>query len=236
MINLVIQDKKSDNNLDESIKKSTLTNRNTSEDMSPFYFVDPPDVTLFYEAKENNNKDRSSKLIINLIIVLLLCILSFFTYLLLLAFGVIGLVISNDIISNIWYYLLISIILLVCSITITLFSCKEDNYFFKKIIIIIVFYIGNIIWGGYELFNFNSMSSLNRTMLYKIALAYWILSLFIVSISIGYLIYNMKILVVNEKPNMRSEILWICKENPQHIDRCLETGLDHTEKNIIEAH
>jgi hypothetical protein len=63
-----------------------------------------------------------------------------------------------------------------------LFSSKEDDYLYHKIIIIRLFYIGNIVWGGYTLSNYDN------TTLYKVVLAYWLLSLFIVSMCTVYFI------------------------------------------------
>lgn len=140
---------------------------------------------------------EESYLILKLIFMLLLSILSLFVYLILIIFGVIGLISTskNDIIyicplSNIWYYLLVSIILLISSVMLILFSSKDDDLLYMKIIAIVIIYTGSIIWGGYELFNSNCISNFNETLLYKITLTYWVLSLFIVSISIIYLILN----------------------------------------------
>jgi len=125
---------------------------------------------------------NSSKLTINLTIIITLCILVLLIYILFLIFGIINLVSNNYSIKNVWYYLLVSVIQLVISKIMILFSSKEDDYLYQKIIIIILFYIGNIVWGGYTLSNYDN------TTLYKIALAYWILSLFIVSMCTVYFI------------------------------------------------
>jgi len=69
-----------------------------------------------------------------------------------------------------------------------LFSSKEDAYLYHKMIIIRLSYIGNIVWGAYTLSNYDN------TPLYKVVLAYWLLSLFIFIMCTVYFInYNKKV-------------------------------------------
>lgn len=124
-------------------------------------------------------------LIINLIFSLMTCILSLFIYVICLIFGIFVLVTTPNN-NSIWFYLLVSIILLFLSMTLVLFSKKDDNIL-TKIIIIALCHTCNIIWGGYELFNNN----FHQTILYKLSLVYWILSLIIVSTTIIFLIYDL---------------------------------------------
>jgi hypothetical protein len=106
---------------------------------------------------------------------------------LLFIFDIIGLVTTtiNDVYnkcstSNIWSYVLVSLI--IGSINLYFQGTKRKNEVICNDIIVLAECITMFIWGAYELFGNTCVDKLNDTILFKVALCHWIVSILCTSI------------------------------------------------------
>jgi len=137
------------------------------------------------EIAEQPNKSTNLKQTICLSISMILLLM--IGNLILFIFDIIGLVTitMNDVYnkcstSNIWCYVLVSLI--IGSINLYFQSTKKKNEVICNDIIVLAECITMFIWGAYELFGNTCINKLNDTILFKVALCHWIVSILCTSI------------------------------------------------------
>jgi hypothetical protein len=116
---------------------------------------------------------------------------------------------KNCLQSNLWYYLLIIVISKGLFFIFNIFRDKNSKINFILIYIFFIYSIGMICWGGYELSNINCINK--NTILYKISLINWIISL----ILIVFFILNK--IFINLKFNKKEKNTLIIYEDTHNI-------------------